>query len=135
MNSFIKLVSASLAVSTNVVLLVAPSFSQMKEFPNSVIAQGYYDSCPKAEPVRIYETRNYWVSICRAMDNTLFYRGVNKRDRNNAINLDDVLVANKMTYRIRNLPARTFYDISPKALIVTKNNRVILKEPVIRIVF
>ena len=135
MNSFIKLVAVSVAVSTNAVLLVAPSFLQVKEFPNSVIAQGYYDSCPKAEPVRIYETRNYWVSICRAMDNTLFYRGVNKRDRNNAINLDDVLVVNKMTYRVRNLPAKTFYDISPKALVVTKNNRVILKEPVIKIVF
>ena len=134
MYSFIKLVTASFVISASTVLLVAPSFSQEKR-PNFVIAQGYYDTCPKAEPVRIYETRNYWVSICKTLNNTLFYRGVNKRNHNNAINLNDILIVNKMTYRARNLPAKTFYDISPTALVVTKGNRVILREPVIKVVF
>lgn len=96
------------------------------------IAQGYYDSCPKAEPVRVYETRSFWVSICRGMDGELFYRGVNKRNREAAINISDVLVANDSTYRARNLPAKVFYDISPKELVVTQNGKVVLREAVIK---
>lgn len=100
---------------------------------NSVrVAQGYYDSCPKAEAVHVYETASYWVSICKGMDGELFYRGVNKRNRSIAINLNDVLVSQDGVYRARNLAAKTFYDISPKALVVTQKGKVIFKEPVIR---
>ena len=94
------------------------------------LAQGYYDSCPRAETVRVYETRNFWVSICKGSDDNLFYRGVNKRNRDSAINLNDVVVVSTSAYRVRN--ANTIYDISPKTLVVTQNGKVILREPVIK---
>lgn len=99
---------------------------------NSVLlAQSYYDTCPRAEPVRLFETKNYWVSICKGNNNALFYRGVKKADRNQGINVENVQVIDGYTYHIRS--GSTEYKISKQALVVLRNGKVILKEKVIRV--
>jgi hypothetical protein len=96
-----------------------------------LLAQSYYDTCPRAEPVRLFETKNYWLSICKGSNNVLFYRGVRKADRNQGINVENVRVIDGYTYRIRN--GSTEYKISKQALVVVQNGKVILKEKVIRV--
>ena len=96
-----------------------------------LLTQSYYDTCPRAEPVRIFETKNYWLSICKGSNNVLFYRGVRKADRNQGINVENVRVIDGYTYRIRN--GSTDYKISKQALVVVQNGKVILKEKIIRV--
>ncbi len=96
-----------------------------------LLAQSYYDICPRAEVMRLFETKNYWVSICKGGNNALFYRGVRIVDRNQGINVENVQVIDKYTYRIRN--GSTEYKISKQALVVMHNGKVILQEKVIRV--
>jgi len=96
-----------------------------------LLAQSYYDTCPRAERVRLFETKNYWLSICKGSNNALFYRGLRKAGRNQGINVENVQVIDGYTYHIRNGP--TEYKISKQALVVVQNGKVILQEKVIRV--
>lgn len=94
-----------------------------------LLVQGYYDTCPRAEPVRLFETKNYWVSICKGDDDRLFYRGVRKANRNQSINVANVKVLDDYTYVAQN--SKTEYRINKRTLVVVQDDQVILKEKVI----
>lgn len=105
--------------------------TRLDQKTSGLLTQSYYDTCPRAEPVRLFETKNYWLSICKGSNNALFYRGVRKADRNQGINVENVQVIDGYTYRIRN--GSTEYKISKQALVVVQNGKVILQEKVIRV--
>ncbi len=96
------------------------------------LAQGYYQTCPKAEPIRIYETQNFWVSICQGMDGSTFYHGVDKSNASRSINLFNVSASSPYDYTVVN--GNTAYQISPQALTVVQNGSVIQQEAVLRVI-
>lgn len=95
------------------------------------LAQGYYQTCPKAEPIRIYETQNFWVSICQGMDGSIFYHGVDKSDTSRGINLFNISASSPYDYTIVN--GNVTYQIGPQALTVFQNGSVIQQEAVLRV--
>ncbi|HEY9632089.1 MAG TPA: hypothetical protein V6D14_01700 [Coleofasciculaceae cyanobacterium] len=87
------------------------------------------EGCPKAQPVESYETKNFWVYICKGQDGSLFYQGVNKSNEE-LINVSDVTYEGDDNYTAKN--GNTTYQVSPNALLVYQDDKLILEQPMIR---
>ena len=94
----------------------------------SIIAQSV--GCPRATEVHYAETENFYVFICQAGDGSFFYRGVEKGNTENSVNVSNLEFTDSGSYLARN--GNVVYEINPSQLVVYQNGQVILSEGVIR---
>ena len=86
-------------------------------------------ACPRAMPLLYYVTATYQISICIGQDGSQFYRGVERANPENSINLFELSETGEHAYLATN--GNVSYAISPQQLTVTQNGKVIWQEPVI----
>ncbi|MFM7424419.1 MAG: hypothetical protein ACKO7W_05395, partial [Elainella sp.] len=85
--------------------------------------------CPRAMSVSSYLTATYQISICIGQDGSWFYRGVERSNPENSINLFDLREIDEDAYRVNN--GNFAYEISPAQLTVFQNGDIIWQEPVL----
>jgi hypothetical protein len=132
-----QLFSSALLSISAVCLLVPTTLaaipSQKVEAPTSSASSfqiaAKLNGCPKATTVISYETKNYFAHICRGFDDQLFYRGIQKKN-GSAINVSGTEYVNG-SYFSQN--GNILYLVDGTSLVVYRNNKVILREAVVRV--
>lgn len=108
--------------------LLTPAAVQAEPMTPIKIAQSDR-ACPKAMPVRSFETENFYVFICQGQDDRLFYQGMEKGNPDNMINVSEVEYKNG-SYSALN--GSIIYQINEQQLVIYENGKVIQRERVLQ---